>query len=62
MYTDGVVSASGYIWKRDKYEEEIENGRDVTGTGIVRLEKERHLGRERHLEGQQERRVQREDE
>lgn len=54
--------ASGHICKSDRYEEDIENRRDVTGAGIVKIEKGRHLQRERHLVGQQERRVQREEE
>lgn len=62
VYSDGVLSAAGYIWKRDRYEEDIERLRDVTGAGIVKLENERLPERERHLEGQQERRVQREAE
>ena len=62
MYSDGVLSAAGYIWKRDGYEEDVERVRDVTGVGIVKVENERLLERERHLEGQQERRVQREEE
>lgn len=62
MYSDGVLSAAGYVWKRDRYEEDVERVRDVTCAGIVEVENERLLERERHLEGQQERRVQREEE
>lgn len=48
--------------KRDRYEEDVEKVRDVTGTRIVGVENERQFERERHLEGQQEQRVQRDDE
>lgn len=51
MYCDGVLSAASYIWKRDGYEEDVERVRDVTGAGIVKVENERQLERERHLGG-----------
>ena len=73
-----LLSASGPLWqgvlrrccvslglhleKETRYKEDIENGRDVTGTGIVKIETEMHLEREKRLEGQQEQRVQREEE
>lgn len=43
VYSDSVVSAAGYIWKRDRYEEDIEGVKDVTGTRIVKVENERLL-------------------
>lgn len=43
VYSDGLVSAAGYIWKRDRYEEDIEGVKDVTGTRIVKVENERLL-------------------
>lgn len=55
MYSDGILSAVGYIWKRDRYEVDVERLRDVTVAGIVKVENERLFEREKHLEGQQER-------
>lgn len=62
VYIDGVLSASGYILKRNRYEKDIEKVRDVTGTWIVGVENERQFEREGYLEEQQEQRVQRDDE
>lgn len=59
---DGVLSAAGYILKRNRYEKDIEKVRDVTGTWIVGVENERQFEREGYLEEQQEQRVQRDDE
>lgn len=59
---DGVLSAAGYILKRNRYEKDIEKVRDVTGTWIVGVENERLFEREGYLEEQQEQRVQRDDE
>lgn len=47
---------------KNRYEEDVERVRDVTGAGIVKAENKKLLERERHLQGQQERRVQREEE
>lgn len=59
---DGVLSAAGYILKRNRYEKDIEKVRDVTGTWIVGVENERQFERVGYLEEQQEQRVQRDDE
>lgn len=57
-----LMSCQPQTTQRDRYEKDSERVRDVTGAWIVKVENERQLERERHLEGQQEQRVQREEE